>query len=166
LGGHELARSARAPGEHATLDPVGVPPRPRQLAGDESGVVAVIFALTFSAIFLAVAVAFDYARWQTEVVRLQNGVAAAALAASHGLGLPDHAPKHVVMDADKGEVVATARDDMLTSLSRPLASSTSASAPARPSRRARLRSRWRWCSTIPARWRVNPSTISSWPPKT
>jgi Flp pilus assembly protein TadG len=110
-----------------------------QLAGDERGVVAVIFAITFSAIFLAVAVAIDFARTQTEVVRVQNAVDAAALAASHRLGLPDqdaagwqaaeayfkvNTIKHshvgvlkgVVMDAEKGEVHATARGNMLTSL--------------------------------------------------
>jgi Flp pilus assembly protein TadG len=102
-------------------------------------VVAMIFAITFSALFLAVAVAIDYARTQTEVVRLQNAFDAAALAASHRLGLPDqdatgrqdadayfkvNTTKHkgvgvlngVVMDADQGEVVATAKGNMLTSL--------------------------------------------------
>jgi Flp pilus assembly protein TadG len=134
LGGHELARLARA-----ALGPGGVPPRLQRLAGDERGVVAVIFAITFSAIFLAVAVAIDYARTQTEAVRVQNALDAAALAAAHWLGLGDqdatgrqdadrhfkvNAIKHkdvgvlqgVVMDADKGEVVATAKDNMLTSL--------------------------------------------------
>jgi Flp pilus assembly protein TadG len=132
-------RDRRAPGERAALDPDGVPPRLRRLAGAESGAVAVIFALTFSAIFLAVAVAIDYARTQTEVVRLQNAVDAAALAASHRLGLPDrdvsgrqdadayfkvNTVKHqdvgvlkdVVMEADNGEVVATAKGNMFTSL--------------------------------------------------
>jgi Flp pilus assembly protein TadG len=61
----------------------------QRLAGDERGVVAAIFAITFSAIFLAVAVAIDDARTQTEVVREQNAPDAAALAASHRLGLPD-----------------------------------------------------------------------------
>jgi Flp pilus assembly protein TadG len=132
-------RDKSAPGAHAALDPDGAPPRLRRLAGDEKGVVAVIFAITFSAIFLAVAVAIDYARTQTEVVRVQNAVDAAALAASHRLGLPDqdvtgrqdadayfkvNTSKHkdvgvlkgVVMDADKGEVIATAKGNMLTSL--------------------------------------------------
>jgi Flp pilus assembly protein TadG len=84
LGGHELARLARA-----ALGPGGVPPRLQRLAGDERGVVAVIFAITFSAIFLAVAVAIDYARTQTEAVRVQNALDAAALAAAHWLGLGD-----------------------------------------------------------------------------
>jgi Flp pilus assembly protein TadG len=50
---------------------------------------AAIFAIAASAIFLAVAVTIDYARTQTEVVREQNALDAAALAASHRLGLPD-----------------------------------------------------------------------------
>jgi Flp pilus assembly protein TadG len=108
---------------------------------DERGVVAVIFAITFSAIFLAVAIAIDFARTETEYVRVQNAVDAAALAASHRLGLPDqdtagpkdadsyfkaNTIKHkdvgqldgVVLDAAKGEVFAKAKGNMLTSLLR------------------------------------------------
>jgi len=114
----------------------------RRLAGlgpDERGVTAVIFAIVFSAVFLAVAVCIDYARTATQYVRVQNAVDAAALAASHRLGLPDqdsqgpadaqayfdaNISRHktvgkltsVSLDAGKGEVAATAHGDMLTSL--------------------------------------------------
>ena len=71
--------------------PGGVPPRLQRLAGDQRGVVA-IFAITFSAIFLAVAVAIDYARTQTEVVRGQNALDATVLAASHRPGGPTRMP--------------------------------------------------------------------------
>ena len=96
---------------------------------------AVIVALTFSAIFLAVAVAIDFARPQTEVVRVENAAAAAALAVSHRLGLPDQdttdwqdrdAPFKVTsstpdevgipMQAEQGQPRATAKANMLTSL--------------------------------------------------
>jgi len=82
-------RDLRTQAERAALGPEGAPPRLQRLAGDERGVVAVIFAITFSAIFLAVAVVIDYARTQTEVVRVQNALDAAALAGSHRLGLRD-----------------------------------------------------------------------------
>ncbi|HJZ43083.1 MAG TPA: pilus assembly protein TadG-related protein [Hyphomicrobiaceae bacterium] len=113
--------------------------RASQFGTDERGVVAMIFAITFCAIFLAVAVAIDFARTETEYVRVQNATDAAALAASHRLGLPDEQTsgpayasayfeantiKHkdvgtlnsVSLDADKGEVQAKARGNMLTSL--------------------------------------------------
>ena len=108
-------------------------------AADERGVVAVIFAITFCAVFLTVAVAIDYARTATEYLRVQNAVDSAALAASHRLGLPDqdtqgpadanayfkaNTAKHrhvgvldsVVLDGEKGEVQAKANGNMLTSL--------------------------------------------------
>jgi Flp pilus assembly protein TadG len=108
---------------------------------DKRGVVAVIFAIIFSAILLAVAIAIDFARTATEYVRVQNAVDSAALAASHRLGLPDqdtqgradadayfkaNIAKHkhvgtlttVALDASKGEVNATAKGNMLTSLLR------------------------------------------------
>jgi len=66
---------------------------PAGFAADERGVVAVIFAITFCAVFLAVAVAIDYARTATEYLRVQNAVDSAALAASHRLGLPDQDTK-------------------------------------------------------------------------
>ena len=106
---------------------------------DDRGAVAVIFIITLSAILLAVAVAIDFARTQTEVVRPQHALDGAALAGSHRLGLPDQdaagrrdAESHfkvnsikpgdvgvltdVVLAADKGEVLATAKGNMLTSV--------------------------------------------------
>jgi Flp pilus assembly protein TadG len=106
---------------------------------DERGVVAVIFAITFCAIFLAVAIAIDFARTATEYVRVQNAVDSAALAASHQLGLPNqdtqgpadadayfkaNTAKHkgvgtldsVSLDSVKGEVQAKAHGNMLASL--------------------------------------------------
>lgn len=100
---------------------------------------AVIFIIKLSATFLAVAVAIDFARTRTEVVRPQHALDGAALAAAHGLGLPDQdaagrrdaksyfkvnsiKPKDVgvlqdvVLDADKGEILAAAKGNLLTSL--------------------------------------------------
>ena len=68
--------------------PRGLACRPDRF-GDERGVVAVMFAITFSGIFLMAAVAVDYGRTESEMVRVQNAVDSAALAASHRLGLPD-----------------------------------------------------------------------------
>ncbi len=113
----------------------------RSFAGDEGGTVAVIFAIAFSAIFLLVAVAIDYGRTEAELVRVQNAVDSAALAASHRLGLPDqdtsgpakalayfkaNIAKHphvgsltsTSLNADTGEVTAKAKGNMLTSLLR------------------------------------------------
>jgi Flp pilus assembly protein TadG len=114
---------------------------PQAFGADERGTVAVIFAITFSAVLLAVAVAIDFTRTQSEYVRVQNAADAAALAASHHLGLPDQdvaGPKDaqayfkaniaksptvgkldsVTLNADTGEVKAKARGNMLTSLLR------------------------------------------------
>jgi Flp pilus assembly protein TadG len=76
------SRDLRTRGARAGRGPGGVPPRLQRLAGDQRGVVAASFAITASAIFLAVAVTIDYARTQTEVVGEHNALAAAALAAS------------------------------------------------------------------------------------
>lgn len=65
---------------------------PRQLASvgrDESGAVAVIFALAFAAILLASAVAIDFAFGTAEQVRDQYALDAAALAATDKLGSAD-----------------------------------------------------------------------------
>jgi Flp pilus assembly protein TadG len=108
---------------------------------DEGGMVAIIFAITFAGMMLMAAIAIDFARTQTELVRVQNAVDSAALAASHRLGLPDqdtsgpqkataffnaNLAKHpsvgvldsVNLDADKGEVAAKAKGDVLASLLR------------------------------------------------
>jgi Putative Flp pilus-assembly TadE/G-like len=109
------------------------------LACDDRGAIAVIFTIAVSAILLAVAVAIDFARTHSEVVRLQNARDGAALAALHGLGLRNQetagrgdaasyfrgntskyrdggALKGAVLDAEQGEVFAPAKSNMLTSL--------------------------------------------------
>ena len=106
---------------------------------DDRGVVAVIFAIAFSALFLLSAIAIDYGRTGAELVRVQNAVDSAALAASHRLGLPDqdtagpekaaayfaaNMAKHpnvgilqdIKLDAANGEVNAKAKGTLLTSL--------------------------------------------------
>lgn len=126
---------------HAVLECGWRHPAVARFNSDERGVVAVIFAITFSAVLLAAAIAIDFARTQTEIVRVQNAVDTAALAASHSLGLPDqdvtgpqdalaffkaNTLKHkdvgqlegITLDATKGEVNATAKGNMLTSLLR------------------------------------------------
>jgi Flp pilus assembly protein TadG len=113
--------------------------RARSFRNDERGVVAVIFAITFAGVFLMAAIAIDYGRTEAELVRVQNAVDSAALAASHRLGLPDQdtvGPQKakaffkaniakrpgigvldsIDLDADKGEVNAKAKGNMLTSL--------------------------------------------------
>ena len=45
--------------------------------------------LRFPGVFLIAAIAVDYGRTASEMVRVQNAVDSAALAASHRLGLPD-----------------------------------------------------------------------------
>ena len=114
---------------------------PAGFAADERGVVAVIFAITFCAVFLAVAVAIDYARTVRDYTRSQNALDSAALAAAHRLGMPDQDTvgrndadayfkantvkqkdvgtlTGVTMDGDNGQVYATAEGNMLTSLMR------------------------------------------------
>jgi Flp pilus assembly protein TadG len=114
---------------------------PAGFAADERGVVAVIFAITFCAVFLAVAVAIDYARTVRDYTRSQNALDSAALAAAHRLGMPDQDTvgrndadayyrvntvkqkdvgtlTGVTMDGDNGQVYATAKGNMLTSLMR------------------------------------------------
>jgi Flp pilus assembly protein TadG len=113
--------------------------RLRAFQGEERGVVAVLFAIIFSAVFMMAAIAIDYGRTEAELVRVQNAVDSAALAASHKLGLPDqdtagpqqgaayfkaNIAKHaevgildsISLDAAKGEVAAKAKGSMLTSL--------------------------------------------------
>jgi Flp pilus assembly protein TadG len=111
----------------------------QSFAGDERGVVAVLFAITFAGLFLMAAIAIDYGRTESELVRVQNAVDSAALAASHRLGMPDqdtagpekaaayfnaNTAKHagvgtldsIKLDSVKGEVDAKAKGTMLTSL--------------------------------------------------
>jgi Flp pilus assembly protein TadG len=114
-------------------------PNARSFCGDESGVVAVLFAIIFAAMFLMAAIAIDYGRTGAELVRVQNAVDSGALAASHRLGLPDqdtagpekaaayfkaNMAKHpnvgvleeVKLDAANGQVNAKAKGTLLTSL--------------------------------------------------
>ena len=113
--------------------------RARAFSGDERGVVAVLFAIIFAGMFLMAAIAIDYGRTEAELVRVQNAVDSAALAASHRLGLPDqdttgpekaaayfkaNMAKHpkvgvldkVTLDAVQGKVVAKASGTLFTSL--------------------------------------------------
>jgi Flp pilus assembly protein TadG len=114
---------------------------PTNFHADERGVVAVIFAIVFCAVILTVAIAIDYARTVRDYTRSQNALDSAALAAAHRLGLPDQDTlgrndadayfkvntvkqkdvgtlTGVTMDGDKGQVYATAKGNMLTSLLR------------------------------------------------
>jgi Flp pilus assembly protein TadG len=72
-----------------------VPPRQRvskfakRFASDEGGVMIVLFAIAFSVMALAAAIAIDYARVYMEHAEMQRALDAAALAAAHRLGMPD-----------------------------------------------------------------------------
>jgi hypothetical protein len=160
-------------------------PGPRRRLRDEAGAVAVIVALTFSAIFLAVAVAIDFARPQTEVVRVENAAAAAALAASHRLGLPDQDTTHwqdrdapfeltsstphqvgIPMQSEQGQPRATAKANILTSLLKAVGGKSIGVGGSTSVKKGRARSRLPSCSITPDRWRANPSPISAWRPRT
>src|SRR5436853_7605580 len=65
------------------------PGRSTDFHADERGVVAVIFAIVFCAILLAVAIAIDFGRTAREYTRVQDALDAAALAAAHRLGKTD-----------------------------------------------------------------------------
>src|ERR1700741_1199771 len=103
---------------------------------DERGVVAAMFAIVFASVFLMAAIAIDYGRTEAELVRGQNAVDSAALAASHrlrppGQGTPGpqkaeayfkaNIAKHadvgvldsIKLDAAKGEVAAKAKGSLL-----------------------------------------------------
>jgi Flp pilus assembly protein TadG len=131
LRGRLLAFLGRAQGSIAS--------RAGAFQNDERGVVAVLFAITFAGLFLMAAVAIDYGRTGGELVRVQNAVDSAALAASHRLGLPDqdttgpekaaayfkaNMAKHpnvgvldsIKLDAASGQVDAKAKGTLLTSL--------------------------------------------------
>ncbi len=61
----------------------------QRFAGDQSGVTIIIFAIGFSVVALAVAIAIDYGRVEIEHTRMQRAIDAAALAAAHRLGRAD-----------------------------------------------------------------------------
>lgn len=77
-----VGRSNAAPRE-------GVAPFMRRFAADESGIFIILFAISFSAMALAAAIALDFARISLERTEMQRALDAAALAAAHRLGMPD-----------------------------------------------------------------------------
>ena len=101
----------------------------RRFSADKSGVTIIIFAIGFSVVALAAAIAIDYGRVEIEHARMQRAIDAAALAAAHRLGTPDQdesgpaaaqaffkanvpkgsklAIKDMTMDAQAGEVTIT-----------------------------------------------------------
>lgn len=63
--------------------------RDNGFSSDEAGSVGIFFALTCLTVMLVIAVSIDYGRADLEHQRVQRAADAAALAASHRLGLPD-----------------------------------------------------------------------------
>ncbi len=61
----------------------------RRFSADQSGATIIIFAIGFSVVALAAAIAIDYGRVEIEHARMQRAIDAAALAAAHRLGRPD-----------------------------------------------------------------------------
>jgi Flp pilus assembly protein TadG len=61
----------------------------RRFAADQRGVTIIIFAIGFSVVGLAAAIAIDYGRVEIERARMQRAIDAAALAAAHRLGRDD-----------------------------------------------------------------------------
>lgn len=61
----------------------------KRFARDEGGVMIVLFAIAFSVMAVAAAIAIDYARVSLEHAEMQRALDAAALAAAHRLGMPD-----------------------------------------------------------------------------
>ncbi len=61
----------------------------KRFAADEGGVMIVLFAIAFSVMAVAAAIAIDYARVSLEHAEMQRALDAAALAAAHRLGMPD-----------------------------------------------------------------------------
>lgn len=114
------------------------PARPSCVLRDERGTVAPLFALMCSTVLLVVAIAIDYGRTELEQQRVQRASDAAALAASHRLGMDDQDEsgpqtaqaffaantgyrqgevlESVVLDAARGEVTVNAGGSVGTSL--------------------------------------------------
>ena len=67
----------------------GLPAFMRRFSAEQSGATIIIFAIGFSVVALATAIAIDYGRVELEQVRMQRAIDAAALAAAHRLGQPD-----------------------------------------------------------------------------
>lgn len=107
--------------------------RVERFARDEQGITTVIFALMFTAVLMAAAVAVDHSRIVTEISRDQRALDAAVLAASDQLGTENQdvtgkamaeafykanrspsAPseiKSISFDADTGEIAASTKTD-------------------------------------------------------
>lgn len=112
----------------------------RRFAGDERGVTAVIWAISFSTFLIASAMAIDYGLAVSEQHREQRALDAATLAGSQQMGAEDHESRvpatveafynanrstwagstlrSTSYNADKGEVAATAGASVKTSLLR------------------------------------------------
>ncbi len=67
----------------------GLPAFMRRFSVEQSGATIIIFAIGFSVVALAAAIAIDYGRVEIEHARMQRAIDAAALAAAHRLGQPD-----------------------------------------------------------------------------
>lgn len=108
-----------------------------RFAADERGVTAVVFGIMFAILFFVMAISLDYANARREQSRQQTAADAAALAASHYLGLenqdvdgPEYGKRffkenmgagttaevEVVLDASAGTVEANAQDTYWTRL--------------------------------------------------
>lgn len=61
----------------------------RRFAHDQRGTTIIVFAIGFSVVALAAAIALDYGRIEMERAQMQRALDAAALAAAHRLGMPD-----------------------------------------------------------------------------
>ncbi|MEZ5854155.1 MAG: pilus assembly protein TadG-related protein [Hyphomicrobiaceae bacterium] len=114
------------------------PKHVQSFRGDECGSIGIFFAVTFMVVMLIVALAVDYGRADLEHSRLQRAADAAALAASHRLGLPDQDEsgvaiaqkyfqanmagskstdvKSISLDAAKGEVRIESGKSVFTSI--------------------------------------------------
>ncbi|MDX2156826.1 MAG: pilus assembly protein TadG-related protein [Hyphomicrobiaceae bacterium] len=110
-----------------------------RFGNEDGGAIGVFYAVTFMMLMLIVAVAIDYGRADLEYQRVQRAADAAALAASHRLGLPDQeatgaevarqffkantsgnqaneAIEAVTLDSSKGEVRIKAGGTVISSL--------------------------------------------------
>ncbi len=122
----------RAEGGHS-LAAGGAGSRLRRFGRDEEGITTVVFALLFTAVLMAAAVAVDHGRIVTEISRDQRALDAAVLAASDQLGTDNQdvtgkamaeafytanrgasAPSKIyaiAFDADNGEISASTKTD-------------------------------------------------------
>jgi len=111
-----------------------------RFAADTNGAVAVVFAIVFATVLMALAIALDFGRGSAEANRQQWALDAAALAASDQLGLPEQDERGeqvaeayfeanmrpgsdsqltgVTLDEQAGSVVASATGGVVTTLMR------------------------------------------------